>query len=93
VNTTDPAVGADGRLNRTGARKLDTKIRAAADRITRDFAALLTLLDEGYRGEIDAALGASNWSAYVTDAAQITLSDDWSTRKEFRRVRAQLRRR
>jgi hypothetical protein len=62
-------------LNKTQAKALDKKIRAASDRFVTNRDKLIELLDEAERGEIHVALGFPSWTAYVKDAVQIQVTD------------------
>jgi hypothetical protein len=69
-------------LGKRAAKALDTKIRAASERISRaidkvqtDYLALAELIDEARRGQIYQALEYSSWTAWVKDAVQIIVTD------------------
>jgi biotin operon repressor len=62
-------------LTEKEARALDKRIRSASDKVTANANLLIELLDQASQGQIHEALGYSSWTAYVKDAAQISITD------------------
>lgn len=72
-------------LSEKDAKALDKKVRAASDKASSQMETLLSLLEQAAAGSIHVALGLPSWTAWVKDAAVITLSDRFE-RKELAKL-------
>jgi hypothetical protein len=59
-------------LSEGKARVLDKRIRQASTRVVDNYAALLALLEEADKGQIHVALGYASWTAWLSEAVQVT---------------------
>lgn len=72
-------------LSEKEAKALDKKVRAASDKVSTQTENLLDLLEQAAAGSIHVALGLPSWTAWIKDAAVITLSDRFE-RKELAKL-------
>jgi hypothetical protein len=81
IPTVDAEIVEPQLLNKTEAKRLDKKIRTAADKTVKSNQRTLELFDElkglvaeAKTGEIHKALGLKSWPAYLADAVHITVA-------------------